>query len=96
MTEPDLSYLDGSAAAGALGEVFAADVTAARGQCAGCGRTSVLAEARVFTLAPGLVARCAGCDGVLLRVVAAPDRAWLDLRGLSYLQVLREPAPPRP
>jgi hypothetical protein len=81
------SYLDGNAAAGPLREVFAVELTTARGQCAGCGRTAVLAEARLYTRAPGLVARCAGCEGVLLRVVRGPGRTWLDLRGLTYLQV---------
>ena len=46
-----------------------------------------MAEARVFDHAPGLVARCPACDQVLLRLVRGPDRAWLDLRGLTYLQV---------
>jgi hypothetical protein len=27
------------------------------------------------------------CDQVLLRLVRGPGRAWLDLRGLSYLQL---------
>jgi hypothetical protein len=45
---------------------------------------------RVFDHAPGVVARCPSCDQVLLRLVSGPGRAWLDLRGLAYLQV---PAP---
>ena len=36
---------------------------------------------------PGLVARCPTCDQVLLRLVRGPGRAWLDLRGLTYLQL---------
>ena len=82
------SFLDGNAAAGPLRDVFAVDVTAAVGQCAGCGRTAVVAEARVYMQAPGLVARCAGCDKVLLRLVRGPGRTWLDLRGLAYLQLV--------
>lgn len=82
------SFLDGNAAAGPLRDVFAVDVTAATGQCAGCGRTAVIAEARVYVQAPGLVARCAGCDSVLLRLVRGPGRTWLDLRGLAYLQLV--------
>ena len=81
------SFLDGNAAAGELRDVFAVDVTAAAWQCAGCGRTAVIAEARVYMQAPGLVARCPGCDGVLLRMVRGPGRTWLDLRGLTYLQL---------
>jgi hypothetical protein len=81
------SFLDGNAAAGEFSDVFAVDVTAAAGQCAGCGRTAIIAEARVYMQAPGLVARCAGCDGVLFRMVRGPGRAWLDLRGLTFLQL---------
>jgi hypothetical protein len=85
MTEP--THLDGNAVAGVLGDVFAVDVTAAAGCCDGCGAVSVLAEARVYVDAPGAVVRCAGCGSVLMRVVTAPGRTWLDLRGLSYLQL---------
>ena len=49
-----------------------------------------MAEVRVYDHAPGLVARCPTCDQVLLRLVQGPGRAWLDLRGLTYLQL---PAP---
>ena len=30
---------------------------------------------------------CPVCDQVLLRLVPGPGRAWLDLRGLTYLQL---------
>jgi hypothetical protein len=85
MTEP--TFLDGNALAGMLGEVFAVDVTKAVARCDGCGAVSVLAETRVYVDAPGTVARCAGCDAVLLRVVTSGHRTWVDLRGLSYLQL---------
>lgn len=85
MTEA--SYLDGNAAAGALSALFAVDITSAIGRCAGCGQVGVFAESRVYTNAPGMVARCAGCDGVLLRVVTTPDDTYVDLRGLTYLRV---------
>jgi hypothetical protein len=81
------TYLDGNAAAGMLSEVFAADITAAIGQCNGCGRTGVFAETHVFVDAPGMVARCSGCDEVLLRVVTTPTDTYLDLRGLTYLRL---------
>ncbi|GAA3542293.1 DUF6510 family protein [Kribbella ginsengisoli] len=86
MTADVPTYLDGNAAAGTLRELFAVDITAAIGQCAGCGRTGVFAETHVFMDAPGLVARCSGCDDVLLRVVATPTDTYLDLRGLTYLR----------
>ena len=85
MTEP--TYLDGNAMAGMLAEVFTMDITVAEGQCNGCGLVGVLAQARVYVDAPGTVVRCAGCDDVLMRVVTSPDRTWLDLRGLTYLQL---------
>ena len=81
------TFLDGNAAAGELREIFAVDVTTAGGQCAGCGRTAVLADVRLYVRSPGLVARCPACDEVLFRLVRAPGRAWLDLRGLTYLQL---------
>jgi hypothetical protein len=81
------NYLDGNAAAGALSEVFAVDLTAALARCDGCGQTTVFAEARVYVDAPGMVARCNGCEAVLLRVVTTPDDTYLDLRGLTYLRV---------
>ncbi|WP_405066237.1 DUF6510 family protein [Kribbella sp. NBC_01510] len=85
MSEP--TYLDGNAAAGALSQVFAMDVTSAITRCDGCGQTAVFAESRLYVDAPGLVARCSGCDAVLLRVVSTPNDTYLDLRGLTYLRV---------
>ena len=82
-------HLDGNVLAGALSEVFTTDVSAARGRCGGCGRTGPLAEAMVYTDAPGLVARCAGCDQVLATVVDAGDRVILSLAGLSALELRR-------
>lgn len=46
-----------------------------------------LRRARVYLDAPGMVARCSGCDGVLLRVVNTPTDTYLDLRGLTYLRL---------
>ncbi|GGK44834.1 DUF6510 family protein [Streptomyces flaveus] len=85
-------YEDGNALAGPLGELFTADVTAAAGRCAGCGHTALVADLRVYTHAPGLVARCPNCDAVILRLLRAPDAAWLDLRGTVYMRVPLPPA----
>jgi hypothetical protein len=79
--------LDGNALAGPLREVFAVELTAARGTCAGCGRIGPLAEARLYARAPGLVVRCRGCDAVLLRLTTGPGRSWIELRGLAVLEV---------
>ena len=80
-------WTDGTALAGPLQSVLGMEVTTAVGRCIGCGRTGPIAEARVFDHAPGLVARCPTCDQVLLRLVHGSSRAWLDLRGLTYLQL---------
>jgi hypothetical protein len=86
MTSPKL-WSDGSALAGPLQDVVRVDVAAAVGCCGSCGRTGPMAEVRVFDHAPGVVARCPVCDQVLLRLVRGPGRAWLDLRGRTYLQL---------
>jgi Family of unknown function (DUF6510) len=91
--KPDEDFYDGNALAGPLREIFAVDLTAAVGRCAGCGRTGAVATLRVFRHAPGLVARCPSCDAVMLRLVRAPDRAWLDLRGTVSLQIPLAGAP---
>jgi hypothetical protein len=82
------SYVDGNRLAGDLRELFTVEMTVASGQCAGCGLAGPLGQARVFDeLGPGLVARCPGCEAVLMRLVRGPGRTWLDLRGLTYLEV---------
>jgi hypothetical protein len=79
-------WVDGNDFAGAMRELFATDMTMARGRCVNCGREAMLAEAHVYNRAPGLVARCSGCGSVLMRLVRAPDRAWLDMRGVSSVE----------
>ena len=79
--------LDGNAAAGALAELFAFDVTVAVTKCAACRDTRPLAELRAYLQAPGIVLACASCGAVQLRLVRAPDRVWLDLRGVEVVQV---------
>ena len=76
-------HLDGNDMAGALSEIFAVDVSSATAPCPSCRRVNVVAELRVYggPQAPGLVARCCGCDEVVLRLVCWPNDTWLDLRG---------------
>jgi hypothetical protein len=64
-------YLDGNAAAGELSNIFTIDVTAAEGQCAHCGAIKRFAEAQ----------------HVLLRLVNARQRVFLDLRGMRCLML---------
>ena len=86
MTSSNLGT-DGNALTGPLDGLIGPNVTAAVGCCGNCGRTAPMAQVRVFDRAPGVVARCPACDQVLLRLVRGPGRAWLDLRGLTYLQL---------
>ncbi|WP_405801519.1 DUF6510 family protein [Streptomyces sp. NBC_01506] len=81
------AYQDGNALGGPLSEIFAVDLTAAVGVCAGCGSTGPVARLRVYERAPGLVARCPDCARVVLRLVRGTDTAWLDLQGASSLAI---------
>jgi hypothetical protein len=79
--------LDGNAIGGMLGEVFAVEFTTAGVRCAACGAVGEIGAVRAYVHAPGAVARCPECDGVLLRAVRGRDRMWLDLSGVSYLEL---------
>jgi len=91
MTFADTTFTDGNALAGPLRELFALEMTSADGRCATCGRTGPVADLRVYghENGPGLVARCPGCEEIVLRLVVTPERVWLDLRGLVSLAVIR-------
>ena len=86
MSSHAYDYLDGSAAAGELSEIFAADITAAVGQCAHCGATKRFADAHLYVQCPGLVARCAVCEHVILRLVIVGKHALLDVHGIRHLR----------
>ena len=85
MTSDTYDYLDGNAAAGEMSKIFTMDVTVAEGQCAHCGATKRFAEAHLYMQCPGVVARCAVCEHVLLRLVSVRQRVFLDVRGMTYL-----------
>jgi hypothetical protein len=84
MSSQNDDYLDGNAAAGELSKIFAIDVTAAEGRCAHCGATGRFAEAHLYMQGPGVVARCAVCEQILLRFVTVRQRVFLDVRGMTY------------
>jgi NAD-dependent SIR2 family protein deacetylase len=85
MSSQNEDYLDGNAAAGELSNIFTMDVTTAEGQCAHCGATKRFAEAHLYMQCPGIVARCADCQHVLLRLAKAHQRVFLDMRGMTCL-----------
>ena len=87
MNSRTYDYLDGNAAAGELSKIFAMDITAAVGQCAHCGATKRFAEAHLYMQGPGIVARCAACENVLLRYANVRQRVFLDVRGMTYFRL---------
>jgi hypothetical protein len=86
MDDADLR-LDGNAVGGLLGEVFGWEMTTARGTCGSCGAVGEVATLVVYAQAPGTVMRCPACGAVLLRIVRAERRIWIELRGLRSLEL---------
>jgi hypothetical protein len=80
-----MEALDGNAIAGRLMDVFGAEMTTARGECASCGVTGYVAEFRVYVEAPGTVARCRSCGSILMVLVEVRGVTCVDLRGLARL-----------
>jgi hypothetical protein len=80
-----MEALDGNAIAGVLHAAFGHEMTTARGTCASCGQTSMLASLRVYVRAPGTVARCPACDDVQLVLIEARGFVCVDARGLAAL-----------
>jgi Zn finger protein HypA/HybF involved in hydrogenase expression len=89
MEETDLR-LDGNAVAGALGEVFAYEMTTAVSTCANCGAVGELGVLHAYVQAPGAVVRCPRCGAVLMRLVRGEERLWLELRGVRSLEFRME------
>lgn len=82
MTENDLDFvLDGNAAAGALREIFAAEMTTAEIQCDACGSVGVVGSLRSYAAPMGVVLRCTNCAAILLRAVQTRHGRWLEMRG---------------
>jgi len=81
-----MDALDGNAIGGLLLDVFGAEMTTATGVCAHCGAAGVLATLVVYLQAPGTVARCRSCDGVLAVIVDRRGVKCVDLRGIAKLE----------
>jgi hypothetical protein len=79
--------LDGNAAAGALRDVFARDITDAMATCAGCGQQARMAELLEYGHAMGIVLRCPGCEHVMMRLVYSPGWLRLDGSGIAVLTI---------
>ena len=83
----ETTRLDGNAAAGLLGEIFAMEMTLAEGTCAHCGNTGPMAEVHAYLNAPGAVLRCSACEQVLMTVVRAPRHVSLNVSGLRLIRL---------
>jgi hypothetical protein len=79
--------LDGNAVGGLLHEVFLREVTTAVSTCAACGARGELGGVHVYAHAPGVVLRCPRCEAVLMRIVQAGERIWLDVAGVRSLEL---------
>lgn len=86
----DARRVDGNAAAGILSEVFVPDLTSARAKCAGCGVTRTIGTLIVYAHGMGMVARCPGCDRVMLRLARTPTHVWLDSTGATSIVISRD------
>jgi Family of unknown function (DUF6510) len=90
-TDESALRLDGNACAGLLAEVFAHDLTAARGACSSCGAVAQVGAQHLYDYpaGPGAVLRCGTCQHVLLVVVDAGTRYRLSLAGVAWLEIER-------
>jgi phage tail tube protein FII len=84
------AHLDGNAIAGALSEIFLADMTTARSRCRTCGDIAPIAMAMVFVKPRTYVVRCHACEDVLFTVQLRSSGSRLDLDALASLDF--EPA----
>jgi DNA-directed RNA polymerase subunit RPC12/RpoP len=84
-------HVDGNAIGGILMDVFGRDLTDVSGRCRDCGTENYVGALLVYRAA-GVVVRCPACGAVLMKLVEAGDRVWVDLGGLlgSGLEPLRE------
>ena len=82
-----MQHFDGNLLAGALADLLFFDATAALARCNGCGNVGELATAIVFRSAAGTVARCPACEQVLLTIVQAGDRTFVNFTGTGAIEV---------
>jgi hypothetical protein len=81
------TMLDGNAAAGALYEIFGAEMTALPSQCAHCGNVAEVGTTHAWMEGPGIVLRCSICREVVMRIVETPTARYIDARGVAYLRL---------
>jgi hypothetical protein len=77
--------LDGNAAAGLLGEIFAIEITSATITCDGCGASAQVGAARLYGGTMGAIFRCLMCGRTIMRVARTSAGLTLDMRGARGL-----------
>jgi Zn finger protein HypA/HybF involved in hydrogenase expression len=87
MMTSDEQQLDGNAAGGILGQIFAFEMTMAEVICAHCDAVGPIGAATVFATAMGTIVRCPGCGAALIRIAHGPQRYWVDFSGTRLLQI---------
>ena len=83
----DQQRLDGNAAGGVLGQIFAFEMTSAEVICAHCDAVGPIGAASVYATAMGTIIRCPGCGETLIRVAHGPQRLWVDFSGTRLMQL---------
>jgi hypothetical protein len=82
-------YVDGNAMGGALMEMFGREMTDVLGRCAECGEINRLGALIVYDRAPGQVARCPGCDAVILVTVERQTGLRFHFAALRWVESAR-------
>jgi len=86
----DERRLDGNAAAGILGALFALDVTRATVTCAGCEQPSPVGELVLYSVEMGAVLRCPGCSHLMICATELRGVLRLDMQGVKILRIAVE------
>ncbi len=87
MEAEESTRLDGNAATGLLTQVFCGEPSTALIVCAGCGATTAIGALMAYGLELGAILRCPDCDTAVVRIGAAGNRLWVDLRGSVSMRV---------
>lgn len=77
--------LDGNAVAGMLDEVLRVEATTVIARCGSCSTEGALGAAVAYVQCPGVVLRCQGCNGVLMRFAQIRGHLVADMRGVDRL-----------
>ncbi|HJZ50521.1 MAG TPA: DUF6510 family protein [Roseiflexaceae bacterium] len=83
----DEQQLDGNAAGGILGQIFAFEMTTAEVICANCDTVGPIGATAVYATAMGTIVRCTSCGEALIRIAHGPQRYWVDFSGTQLLQL---------